>query len=226
MNNPTIPSYLQIELLSDTTFSRGEGTAGVVDTEIEYDAYGMPFIGGKTVRGLLRDSWLSMSTHFPHLHDAAVRVLGHSHNTSLYETCRLRIGDAVLPEPIQQTIRTAVDRKQNPLTPDSVLSAFTTIRYQTAEDRQTGAPETTTLRSSRVVLRGFLFQSPLSWLEGYQPKTEDQKLLALCSLSTRHGGLLRNRGRGHLRITMDGNLTQTQQWLQDMQSDATEEAKP
>jgi hypothetical protein len=33
------PERLVVELLSDTTFGRGEGTAGLVDVEIEHDSY-------------------------------------------------------------------------------------------------------------------------------------------------------------------------------------------
>lgn len=198
------PSFLQIELLSDGTFSRGEGTAGVVDTDVERDEFGMPFIGGKTVRGLLRDSWLSMSQHFPDLVDAAERLLGRS--KAVDESCRLRIGDAVPPAAIVAAVRGATA-----LPPGTILEGFTSIRYQTAEDRETGAPDVATLRSSRVVLRGLVFEASLSWLNGYQPEPVDVRLLALCALATRHGGLLRNRGRGHIRMTLEGDLETTRQ---------------
>jgi len=216
--------FLQIKLLSDATFSRGEGAAGVVDTEVERDELGMPFIGGKTVRGLLRDSWLSMwrydadgrerRPHFPSLVDAAERVLGQSQ--AVDESCRLRIGDAVLPGTIQAVVRRATDKnkRDHPLTPGSILDGFTSIRYQTAEDRETGAPDVTTLRSSRVVLRGFVFEAGLSWLDGYQPTADDVRVLALCALATRHGGLLRNRGRGHIRVTLDGDIEATRKYAE------------
>ncbi|MBI2567942.1 MAG: RAMP superfamily protein [Candidatus Schekmanbacteria bacterium] len=204
------PSLLQIELLSDATFSRGEGTAGVVDTEVERDKFGMPFIGGKTVRGLLRDSWLSMSRHFPSLEQAAERVLGRSQ--ALDESCRLRISDAVLPAAIRATVRGAAERGEHKLLPGIILDGFTSIRYQTAEDRETGAPGVTTLRSSRVVLRGFVFEASLSWLDGYRPTAADARLLALCALATRHGGLFRNRGRGHIRMTLDGDIEATRKY--------------
>ncbi len=207
MTSGASPSFLRIELLSDATFSRGEGTAGVVDTDVERDKLGMPFIGGKTVRGLLRDSWLSMFPHFPSLEPAAERVLGRTQ--ALDESCRLRIGDAVLPNPVRTTLRRAALRTEHPLTPRAILDGFTSIRYQTAEDRETGAPDVTTLRSSRVVLRGFAFEASLSWLNGYQPTADDLRLLALCALATRHGGLLRNRGRGHIRVTLNGDLEAT-----------------
>lgn len=201
------PSTLRIELLSDTTFSRGEGTAGLVDTEVEHDEFGLPLVGGKTVRGLLRDSWLSLHRHFPPLDAAAVRVLGRSR--ALDESCLLRIGDAHLAKELRATVRAAVERDASPLSAEAVLAAFTAIRYQTAEDRDTGAPEMTTLRSSRVVLRGFVFEAPLTWLHGYRPLPDDLRVLALCALATRHGGLLRNRGRGHLRMTLDGDVATT-----------------
>lgn len=208
-------SALRIELLSDATFSRGEGTAGVVDTEVEHDGFGAPFIGGKTIRGLLRDSWFSMHRYFSDLDEAAERVLGRSQ--ALDESCKLRIGDALLSAPIHEAVRNAVERDDYPLSSASVLDGFTSIRFQTAEDRATGAPETTTLRSSRVVLRGFLFDAPLSWLDGYKPNGQDLRLLALCALATRHGGLLRNRGRGHIRIAVDGDAARTRLYAEGNQ---------
>src|SRR5690606_30147597 len=69
----TPPTRIVIELLSDTTFGRGEGTPGTVDVEIEHDTYGLPMLGGKSLRGLLRDTWLSMQEHFPDLSDAGRR---------------------------------------------------------------------------------------------------------------------------------------------------------
>jgi hypothetical protein len=206
------PRTLHIQLLSDTTFSRGEGTASVVDVEVEHDEHGIPYIGGKSIRGLLRDSWLSMQAHFPELHEAAARVLGHSQ--ALDDTCQLRISDAMLPDSLRQVLRCAVERAEHPIVPGTMLRAFTTVRYQTAEDRATGAPDATTLRSSRTVLRGFVFESRLSWLDGYTPSVDDLRVLALCALSSRHGGLLRNRGRGHLRMTLEGNLAHTQHYLE------------
>jgi hypothetical protein len=210
MMSSYLPSVLQIELLSDATFSRGEGTAGQVDTEVEHDKFGMPFIGGRTVRGLLRDSWLSMCTHFTGLNEAAERILGRSQ--ALNESCRLRIGDAVLPASMRSTIRAAAERTEHKLVPEAILAGFTAVRYQTAEDRMTGAPEKTTLRSSRVVLRGFRLESHISWLNGHMPDAADLRVLALCALATRHGGLLRNRGRGHLRVTLDGDVERTRKY--------------
>jgi hypothetical protein len=202
-----LPAFLAVELLSDTTFGRGQGTAGVVDVEVEHDADGLPLVRGKTLHGLLRDAWLSMSVHFTDLSDAAARILGVE--ADLSDAAVLRVGDGLLPADVRAWVRHAVRRpdKQHPLRPDQVLASLTDVRRQTARSRLTGAPEETTLRSSRVVLRGLTFDAPLAWLGA--PTVEQVRLLALCTLGVRHGGLGRNRGRGLLRLTIDGNLELT-----------------
>jgi hypothetical protein len=201
----THPECLVVELLSDTTFGRGEGTPGVVDVEVEHDDYGLPMLGGKALRGLLRDSWLSMQAHFPELHGAARRVFGP--HGDLEETAILRIGDATVEPAARAYFVAAAERQHHPLAPATILEALTDVRTQTAEDRLTGAPARTTLRTVRVVLRGMKLVAPLSWLAA--PDAKDCQCLALAALATRHGGLGRNRGRGHLRITIDGNLDRT-----------------
>jgi len=199
------PDCLVVELLSDTTFGRREGTPGVVDVEVEHDEYGLPVLGGKALRGLLRDSWLSMQAHFPELHGAARRVFGP--HGDLDETAILRIGDAMIEPAARVYFVAAAQREHRPLDPATILEALTDIRSQTAEERSTGAPAHTTLRTVRVVLRGMKLIAPLSWLA--EPDAKDYQVLALAALATRHGGLGRNRGRGHLRITVGGDLERT-----------------
>jgi hypothetical protein len=195
------PARIQIELLSDTTFTRGEGTAGEVDVEVDHDALGLPVVPGKALHGLLRDAWLTMARHFSDLAGPARQVLGVEGD--LTETSLLRVGDAVLPPDVREWVRYAVSRRDDPLTPGQVLRTLTAVRRQTAQDRLTGAADLTTLRSSRVVLRGLRLASPLTWLT--PPGPEHLQVLALCALGVRHGGLARSRGRGHLLVTLDGN---------------------
>jgi hypothetical protein len=199
------PERLVVELLSDTTFGRGERTPGLVDVEVEHDAYGLPMLGGKALRGLLRDSWLSMQEYFPELHEAARRILGP--HADLDERAILRIGDATVETTARGYFIAAAERNHYPLAPAMILEALTDIRSQTSEERITGAPAQTTLRSVRVVLRGLKLVAPLTWLE--VPSAKDCQCLAVAALATRHGGLGRNRGRGHLRITVDGDLERT-----------------
>jgi hypothetical protein len=201
------PERLTVELLSDTTFGRGEGTPGEVDVEVEHDALGLPLLRGKVLHGLLRDAWLSMSTCFSNLVEPAREVLGLEGD--LTEKSILRAGDAVLPDDVQAWAAYSINREisKHPLRPDQVLRTLTDIRRQTAQSRVSGAPEETTLRASRVVLRGTVFRGPLTWL--VTPGANHRKVLALCALGVRHGGLHRNRGLGFIRMTLDDDLVRT-----------------
>lgn len=204
------PKVLTIELLSDTTFSRGEGTSGVVGIEVMHDEWGIPFLGGKTLRGLLRDTWLSMQHHFPELNEAGFRVFGPAEDFE--EKSILRISDATIEESARRYFIAAVDRgkKEGGIDASKVLEAFTDIREQTAEDRRSGAPARKTLRSVRVVVRGLKLEANLNWTS--PPTSEDRQCLALAVLGTRHAGLGRNRGRGYLHLTLDGDRDKTLHW--------------
>lgn len=204
------PEALTLTLLSDTTLGQGRGTPGEVDVEIEHDRRGLPVVRGKVIHGLLRDAWLSMSRCFPELEGAAFRLLGAE--ADLDESCILRIGDGVVPRAVQDWVDWAQGRAYNPLTPQDILHALTAIRQQTALDRQTGALEPTTLRASRVALRGLAFSAPLLWLQA--PGADDVRCLAMLALATRHMGLGRNRGRGLVCLSLDGDPANTRRLAQ------------
>lgn len=197
--------FIQVELLSDAAFGAGTDAAGVVDVEAEHDKLGLPFLGGKTLRGLLRDSWLSMERFFPGLSGSPERVFGPAGD--LGERSILRLGDAVVDETARKWVAAAQTRSSHPVSPALVLEALTVIRRQTAEERTTGAPAGTTLRAVRLVRRGLLLRAPLYWLA--DPTPEDRRCLALALLATRHAGLGRHRGRGHIRLTLNGDPEET-----------------
>jgi CRISPR-associated protein Csx10 len=196
----TLPGLIVIRLLSDATFGRGEPSAGEVDIEVEHDHLGLPFLGGKALHGLLRDSWVAMEAHFPELRQPAAQVLGTAADQD--ESCIVRVGNATVDTPTRQWIQQAEQRpsEERPLSPGEVLRAVTEIRYQTAEERTTGAPATTTLRSSRVVLRDLVLTAPVQWL--WPPEASQVRCLALAVLGVRHAGLGRNRGRGHMQVCL------------------------
>lgn len=202
--------FIQLEILSDAAFSRGDGKAGIVDIEVEHDELGLPFLGGKTLRGLLRDSWLSMKHCFSEFSFSEDRIFGHEAD---FDECSiLRIGDAVVDTETRRWIEVAESRMPNPVDPTMVLASLTDVRVQTSEDRITGAPEETTLRSVRVIVRGLTLRSPLYWLA--EPTPQDLCCLALALRATRHAGLARNRGRGHIRLSLDGDNHRTLQLIQ------------
>lgn len=200
-------SYIvYLQLLSDTTFGRGDGIAGIIDQEVEQDIYGFPFLRGRTLKGLLREecdnlvdilhpdkqsSWRNLLALLFGVPGSDIDSMG-----------QVQIGDAQLPTDLRQAVARQIHEQK--LTTAEVLNSLTTLRRQTAIDLKTGVASDNSLRTNRVVLRELVFQAVLD-LNAPVDKLEDcLELLSAGLKALRRVGSGRNRGRGHVKC-----------WLQD-----------
>jgi RAMP superfamily len=220
-----MPIYqLRIQLLSDTTFGRGDGVAGLIDQEVEHDVYGFPYLRGRTLKGLLTEECDNLITLLsddrkPAWEEIACTLFGKPGST--YKTMGIvRFGDACLPEDLRQAVARQIENET--LTKTEVLDSLTTIRRQTAIDPQSGVADEGSLRSYRVVLRDLCFKADLIFEK--LPGNEMLSLLAVGALALRRIGSGRNRGRGHVRCTLhdsEGNNI-TNQYIKDFEKEITE----
>lgn len=206
---------LQFTLLSDATFGRGDGVAGVVDAEVQHDPTGLPYLAGRTLKGLLgaecADIVFAIGKARPEQEErwkaAAYRLFGKS-GGALDGEANLRVGSAQLPADLRSRI--AQDIEDGSITRAEVLESLTALRRQTAMDAVTGAPLENTLRSMRVILRKTPFEAVLSFQE--MPGPDELALLAACVKALRRAGTGRNRGRGkltaELRAATGAQITQ------------------
>ena len=113
---------VHIKLLSDTTFGRGDGVAGLVDQEVEHDFYGFPYLRGRTLKGLLSEEcdnlivWLKGEV-FLHWKEIRNKLFGVS--GSVIETISImHVGDACLPDKLREAVGIQIEKereKSNPL---------------------------------------------------------------------------------------------------------------
>lgn len=188
---------LKLTLKSDAAFGRGDGVAGLVDTEIEHDRYGLPYVRGRTLKGLLAEEGANIlfslekaQVDVNRWQDAAQTLFGRPGST-LSDSARLHVGRARLPADLRHAV--IADIKAEQYTPDDVLDSLTAIRQQTAMD-ESGKPETGTLRTTRVVVRETPFEAMLRFHES--PGSDALALLAASVLALRRAGTGRNRGYG------------------------------
>jgi len=216
---------LHLTLLSDATFGRGDGVAGLVDQEVEHDAAtGLPFLRGRTLRGLLVEECANIvaalpSTVQPEMDKAAQFLFGVPGSGLGTEGC-LIVGAAQLPAQVQEAVTAAVEAKQ--LHPTAVLESLTDIRRQTAVDDQTGAPDEGSLRSMRVILRQTQFVADLELItsEDEAQLENGLALLAASALALRRAGTGRNRGRGRIHAYLE-NETYTAEMFKRFQKAVT-----
>jgi len=202
--------FINIELLSDTTFGRGDGVAGLIDQEVEHDSYGFPYLRGRTLKGLLSEECDNLLCLIPdpqqHWLNARNKLLGIAGSTMETQSI-MHVGDACLPEDLRQEVAKQFKLEQYvgeiTLTPKDILSSLTTFRRQTAINSKEGVAKDKSLRSSRVVLRKLCFTAPITL--NIMPSDDSPKILALLAVSVlalRHIGSGRNRGRGHVKCTL------------------------
>jgi hypothetical protein len=205
MKEVTMALSLALTLLSDTTFGRGDGVAGLVDAEVEHDPRtGLPRLNGRTLKGLLVEECANLlfaldqarPTATESFAKAAAFLFG-APGSDVGAAGALHVGPAELPADLRAAVQGEIDAQR--LRPDQVLDSLTAIRRQTAMTR-TGVPDTGSLRASRVVLRETMFSAPLDFLAPPDPTA--LALLAGCALSLRRLGTARNRGRGRVRARL------------------------
>jgi hypothetical protein len=208
---------IQIKLLSDTTFGRGDGVAGLVDQEVEHDSYGFPYLRGRTLKGLLSEECdnliiLLKDDVFRHWEDVRNKLFGVS-GSVIEKNSIMHVGDACLPEKLREAVGIQIekerekerDKEQPTLTPTNILYSLTTIRRQTAINPNNGTADSGSLRSARVVMRDRpntlpRFTAHLFFDE--EPTPYIKALLSVGVLALRHIGSGRNRGRGHVQCSL------------------------
>ncbi|MGM3309667.1 RAMP superfamily CRISPR-associated protein [Anabaena sp. WFMT] len=193
---------LKINLLSDTTFGRGDGVAGLIDQEVEHDVYGFPYLRGRTLKGLLSEECDNLISVLPDnirfiWENIACTLFGQPGST-LGTIAAMRVGDACLPEDLREVVAWQI--KNETLTDKEVLDSLTTIRRQTSINSVTSTADKGSLRSFRVIIRQIEFKADLSFET--QPSDEILSLLSIGTLALRRIGSGRNRGRGHIRCTL------------------------
>jgi hypothetical protein len=193
-----------MKLLSDTTFGRGDGVAGLIDQEVEHDPYGFPYLRGRTLKGLLSEECdnliavLSPDNIRKYWEKVACDLFGKPGST-LETISQMHVGDACLPEDLRQAVAYQI-KEEKKLTRVDILESLTTIRRQTAIDPKTGTPDESSLRSSRVVLRDLEFTADLRFET--KPGDDALVLLVVGTLALRRVGSGRNRGRGYVQCKL------------------------
>lgn len=203
---------IRIKLLSDTTFGRGDGVAGLIDLEVEHDRYGFPYLRGRTLKGLLSEECDNLVMLLPNQSQEYwlnIRNDLFGQPGSINDTmAKMHVGDACLPAGLRKAVAQQQQQDNFP-TREDVLNSLTAIRKQTAIDSENGAPVEHSLRSMRVIVRDRpdsqpSYEAPLFFdRDNTSDRLADMlALLGVGTLALRRMGSGRNRGRGHVQCTL------------------------
>jgi len=214
---------LEITLKSAVSPGSGEGWAGMIDSDIVFDELGIPYIPARRIKGILRDNakdviYSFMRANVPHQTSFTMgdNIPGNDLDLLFGKqgqevSAPLMIGNAYLEnyQEIQPWIRWAEHRNPSVVSREKVSMSFTSLRQQTAIDRETNTALEHSLRITRVLNPGYTFISDVRLeVENVENLDKFENLLALAVQVTRHLGSKRNRGLGEVecRLIKDVDL--------------------
>lgn len=196
---------LVMKLNSDAIPGSGEGLSGIIDTDIDADEYGIPFIPAKRIKGILRESALELND-VGILKHGVESIFGHPGSEKGTD---FKISDGYIPdvEIYRDFLGYAANNKKVPpmFNREVVLDDFTYLRSQTTIENGTAKKDT--LRTFRVLKKCQTFHFDLQL-----PKKFHEDFKNICKV-TRRFGISRTRGLGEISLSFDntsqnGNTTE------------------
>ena len=202
--------WIRFTLQSDGAFGRGDGVAGLVDAEVQHDQFGLPFLNGKTLKGLLAAECSEVLYALKQVDlstisdwESAASFLFGQPGSRASDIGRMIVGNAQLPEDLQTWVRNdfrLLANAEKGKMRRANLESLTTLRRQTAVDHKSGASKDNSLRTIRAITRGVTFTARLAFTE---PVSERACWLLAASVQAFHrAGTGRNRGYGRLKAQL------------------------
>jgi len=198
---------IAVEIEAESPLHLNSGRANVnIDSDIVHDAFGIPYFPAKRLRGLLYESavelWEMMEGTnkefssqlieelFNRTENSPVQMMIHDFYLAAgADYQKMADGWAYLSEKYPEII-----------TQESVLKQYTSTRFRTRIDPETGTAADMSLRNVRVLDAGTKFYGKIELL-GANEQHRALLELALCNLT--RAGMNRNRGLGHIRCCSD-----------------------
>lgn len=199
---------VEIELCSATLLGSGEGWGSIIDSDTVFDKYGIPYLPGRRVKGLLRESAEEVLEMFDKAginsvaKDSLEKLFGKPGNM-LTSGCTVNNFYLRDYETLKQWIKWGENKYRIFFSKDIIENVFTEIRQQTRVDKN-GVAEENSLRTERVLKKGLIFKGNIS----IEDNKGFLKLLVFSCANLRRIGSDRNRGLGKINCTVrkDGNI--------------------
>lgn len=191
---------ITIELLSDACPSSGKVMNTLVDIDIEFDEYGLPFVKGKTFKGLCRESAIQlMELGYKDLNGATItKIFGDTKKEGVIDWNNLRIeGYSQLVDTITTLNAILSNEGKNVVNPIRILDTITHIRTRNEINHKTGAAKKNSLIKMRVINGGTRLQTSITVNDNIKKNIIED----IINNVTRFGES-RTRGFGKIKATL------------------------
>ena len=188
---------IRIKTLSDTMMGSGESVPGVIDSDIRYDRYGLPYMSAKTFKGLLHEQMDMLKYFDSEFTNLSVEDLTGSNIGDGETGGRLRFTNVTLSSGLREAIRRDINAHK--VTRNEILNALTITYSYTRIDEKTGTAKDHSLRTERMIRRGTEFISEL-FLDDFGLSEDDRKqydsFIRKSVMALQHIGTHKSKGKG------------------------------
>ncbi len=199
------PVSLYIQLLSPIHLGSGQADVNV-DAEIIHDDLGMPYFPARRLKGLLYESGLEIAE----MAEASnLNLFTKQEWDELFQHDCIGRGQVDIPNLYLQNSGVMAaewsyleNKYPEFFRKEDVMESYTTIRYQTKIDDETGTAVDSSLHNMRVLDEGLVFTGELSLQNG---DLRSWEMLGLAVRNLTQAGLKRNRGFGRIACTLKQN---------------------
>lgn len=190
---------IRIELLSDLCTTSAETYNSLINEDITYDKYGIPYIPAKRIKGCIREAAIELM-EFGIIDNEKFNVI--FGGTADKQTA-FWINNAKITH-YDEYIRDINNFGHSEITrPQNVIKRFVYIRKQTSVDKDSGVAKESSLRTIRVIKKGLVFEAECGKLsEGF-----DIDIFRKCVSLVKHIGMSRTRGLGLVNMTLEGDVS-------------------
>ena len=196
-----------LEVTALSPLHLGSGRADVnVDAEVVHDRAGLPYFPGKRLKGLIYESALEVleMSELAGLNlfteEEMEELFQHNVQSDTQMTIpNLQLASEEAARQMEEDWLYLQQHYPDLVSAQDVLSLYTSLRYQTMIDRETGTAAETSLRNIRVVDEGLTFCGTVRLKGGTRKKLT---ILALALRNLSQAGMKRNRGFGRISCAM------------------------
>ncbi len=197
---------IELQLAADALVGSGEGFGALIDSDVVFDDLGVPYIPAKRIKGCLLQSAREV--------EAMLKSAGIDREMNIKTAFGEQGSSVSAPlffnnlfidnyESNYQWLKYLADSYAGVVSAETILSAFTNQRQQTAIDQENGVALDHSLRTIRVIQSGHTFYGDLDCPE----ENAFDELLALACANLKRIGTKRTRGFGEVRCRLWENNT-------------------
>ena len=192
---------IRIELKSELCASSGRSSGNVIDNDICFDAYGLPVIPARRIKGVLRDAAVMLKNSGVLSEDELDKLFGISGDMES-GAVTIRNAEVRNAKNIRSFVDSLDDKTKKYFIPFKISGLYTMTKGQTAIDEETGSAQDHSTRFSRVLRETDPITGEALCLYADVTLNDNslEEAFTCCCQAVRHMGLMRNRGLGWVRF--------------------------